>query len=166
MNNDLLQPTQMCPKCNEQLILKQQKRNRDELGSRCFKSGCLKYGTWVQIRRNSFFECTIADLKQLLKSIYYWFTGLQQYEILNFVTIKKTCLQSLKKRLIKKINLFYDINPIKLGGPGIVVQVDETMINHKVKAHRERTPVCQQQTEALNFQEPLSHILKIKMLLS
>ena len=53
-------------------------------------------------------------------AIYYWSTGLQQYEILKLVMIKKSCLQSLKNKLI--------------------VQVDETMLNHKVKAHRGRTP--------------------------
>lgn len=28
-------------------------------------------------------------------------------------------------------------------GPGIIVQVDETMLNHKVKAHRGRGPINQ-----------------------
>jgi len=31
---------------------------------------------------------------------------------------------------------YFDNNPIRLGGPGIVVQVDETKINFNVKSHR------------------------------
>ena len=35
-----------------------------------------------------------------------------------------------------KFSNYYEQNPIKFGGSGLVVQVDETMLNHKVKEHR------------------------------
>ena len=60
MINNLLEAS------NEPLVLKPTKRNHDELGWRCFKSGCLKYITWILIRKHSFFQATVADLKQLL----------------------------------------------------------------------------------------------------
>jgi len=69
MINNLIEPSKLCEKCNENLLLKQTDRNRDQLGWRCFKNGCLKYGIWVQIRKNLFFDGTVADLMQLLKAI-------------------------------------------------------------------------------------------------
>jgi len=44
----------------------------------------------------------------------------------------------LRKFLIMKITIYFARNPIKLGGPNIVVQVDEIKLNHNVKAHRGR----------------------------
>ena len=44
----------------------------------------------------------------------------------------------LKKFLIMKIKIYFARNPIKLGGPNIVVQVNEMKLNHNVKAHRGR----------------------------
>ncbi|KRH91767.1 hypothetical protein M153_267930003, partial [Pseudoloma neurophilia] len=39
-----------------------------------------------------------------------------------------------------QIKLFFQQNKIKLGGPGVIDHCDETMLNHKVKAHRSRAP--------------------------
>lgn len=33
-----------------------------------------------------------------------------------------------------------DFSSKKLGGPGFVVQIDETMLNYKAKSHRGRSP--------------------------
>jgi len=49
MTNNLLEALKKCEACNEPLVLKPTKRNHDELGWRCFKSGCLKYATWILI---------------------------------------------------------------------------------------------------------------------
>ena len=42
----------------------------------------------------------------------------------------------LRKVLIKKIQMYCARNPIKPGGPNIILQVDEMKLNHNVKAHR------------------------------
>jgi hypothetical protein len=46
------------------------------------------------------------------------------------------------KKIIQKIlNLVrFDFSDDKLGGPNMIVQIDETALNHSVKAHRGRAP--------------------------
>lgn len=46
------------------------------------------------------------------------------------------------KILNKLVGLMPDTNFLenKLGGPGFVVQIDETMLNYKCKSHRGRNP--------------------------
>ena len=36
---------------------------------------------------------------------------------------------------------FVENNPIRLGGPHVIVQIDETKLNHNVKSHRGRGPI-------------------------
>jgi hypothetical protein len=42
--------------------------------------------------------------------------------------------------LIGRIENYFSNFPIQLGGPGVIVQCDETMLNYKVKNHRGRGP--------------------------
>ncbi|KCZ80575.1 hypothetical protein H312_02032, partial [Anncaliia algerae PRA339] len=54
-------------------------------------------------------------------------------------------------KVILKISENNLINPIKLGGFGILIEIDETMMNFKVKSHRGRSP--SNKTDALCFVE-------------
>jgi len=58
----------------------------------------------------------------------------QEYKIYAPVYIR------FRRFLIKKIQIYWARNPIKLGGPNIIVQVDEMKFNHNVKAHRGHAP--------------------------
>lgn len=140
MDNSLLQKSPNCMSCNEALNMKETKRNKDGLGWRCYNKLCLKYGQWVSIRVGSFFANFSLDLQEILKAIYFWSTSSLQSDILKHVDINKNVLTKLKSLLIAEIRNYYSRNPIILGGPGKIVQIDETMLNHKIKAHRGRGP--------------------------
>jgi transposase-like protein len=53
--------------------------------------------------------------------------------------------------LIGRIESYFSNFPIQLGGPGIIVKCDETMLNYKVKSHRGHGP--REQVWALLFVE-------------
>ncbi|KCZ76675.1 hypothetical protein H311_02322 [Anncaliia algerae PRA109] len=59
---------------------------------------------------------------------------------MRFVDIGRNTLSVFRKLLLSKIDTYFINNPIMLGGVGSIVNIDETMINHKVKAHRGRAP--------------------------
>ena len=74
---------------------------------------------------------------------------MKQVDILKYVNLMAKVIYKLRQNLIQKVQLYFDENPIILGGPGVLVQIDETMLNHKVKAHRGRSP--KEQTWALGM---------------
>jgi hypothetical protein len=47
----------------------------------------------------------------------------------------------------------------KLGGPGCIVQIDETMLNYKCKSHRGRSPL--NKTDSLEIVEVRNHITRV-----
>jgi hypothetical protein len=59
---------------------------------------------------------------------------------------------------INKIKNALIFNPIKLGGIGCTVNIDETMLNYKCKSHRGRNP--SNKTDSLCIIELDGHITK------
>ena len=65
---------------------------------------------------------------------------MQLADIIKYVNISKSSILKIKSKLLIKIKRYYHINPILLGGPDKIVQIDETMLNHLVTAHSGRSP--------------------------
>ncbi|KAG0442085.1 hypothetical protein DMUE_0554 [Dictyocoela muelleri] len=61
-------------------------------------------------------------------------------KITQFSGISKNIVSKIKKAFITTIIKYFDENLIHLGGEGRVVHIDETMLNHTVRAHRGRSP--------------------------
>ena len=70
-----------------------------------------------------------------------WSRNLTFVEIRKSVQISAPVYIRLRKYFIVKINDYYLRNPVKLGGPHCIVQIDETKLNHNVKSHRGRGPI-------------------------
>jgi hypothetical protein len=47
--------------------------------------------------------------------------------------IVRPILEKFRSVLLAKIQMYFSNNPIRLGGQGVFVHCDETMLNHKVK---------------------------------
>ena len=58
---------------------------------------------------------------------------MQFSDILKYVNVSASVLKKFKQLLVIKIKAYMQNNPLLLGGPGKIVQVDETMLNFKVK---------------------------------
>ncbi|KAG0442131.1 hypothetical protein DMUE_0512 [Dictyocoela muelleri] len=52
---------------------------------------------------------------------------------------RKNMLINIKKSFLTVIRWHFKNNPIQLGGPDSIVQVDKTMLNHNVRTHRVRS---------------------------
>lgn len=133
----------ICPHCEVIMHLKPSNDNIDGLAWRCMNYKCRKYETSFSIRNGSWLGKYKISAKTIYKIILYWSNGLIQRNILRFVNIGRNTLSILRKFIISRISKYFENNPIQLGGVGTVVNVDETMINHKVKSHRGRSPRAQ-----------------------
>ena len=80
---------------------------------------------------------------QVLEAIIYFSLKLPLKAIVKLTLLSKNTIYKIREFLIEKIIKFYINNPIKLGGPGAIINIDETMLNHKIKAHRGRVPTEQ-----------------------
>ena len=78
-----------------------------------------------------------------MKVLIAWSKVRLQSEIRQDVEISKTGLAKIRILFIKTIEDYFRRNPIILGHPGAIVQVDEIMVNHEIKAHRDRGPRMQ-----------------------
>lgn len=131
---------QCCKYCGILMILKECKDSNDNYNWRCLNYGCKKYQTTCSIRNGSWMSNITICPKQILKIILYWAFGINQKDTLILVSVSKPTFRKIKKFIINSIESYFIENPIILGGPGVIVQADETMLNYKVKSHRGRGP--------------------------
>ncbi|KAG0439592.1 hypothetical protein DMUE_2325 [Dictyocoela muelleri] len=89
----------------------------------------------LNIRHNSFFSSFKVEISILLEVIYYISKELRNFEIMHASIVKRITLLRIRALINKRTNLFFDSNPIRLGGPGAIVQVDKTKLNFNVKNH-------------------------------
>jgi hypothetical protein len=131
------------PLCFTTTCLKIATRRIDRVEWRCMNYKCRFYLSNYSIRTGSWIEQFNISSRVLYKIIIYWSSGLNQKNILRFIGVGRNTLSKFRRLIINRIKTYFERNPISLGGVGIVVQIDETMINHKIKAHRRRTPNIQ-----------------------
>jgi len=132
---------QSCSYCYTPMTFKIVSSTTDGCVFRCTNTSCLKYETTKSIRTHSWISNFKIPIKEIIKSIYLWSCGRLYTEIKQECRISAPVFIRLRKLLINKIQTFWSRNPIKLGGPNIIVQVDEMKLNHNVKAHRGRTSI-------------------------
>lgn len=140
INRKLLKDIEFCSICNETLHLKKCSDGWLNLERRCMNKFCSRYKISISIRCDSCFENITIDAKKFLKILCYWSQGLNQSKIIKFVQVSRPTIGKIRKIFIERIKIYYQRNPIRLGGPGVIVNCDEVMINHKVKSHRGRGP--------------------------
>lgn len=113
-------------------------RNCDSIAYRCMNTMCSKYGTFFSIRINSFFHYFKIDLKDCLKIVWKWHNGQKQVNILAEVNISPSLLCKFFKILRGCCKKYFNFNPIILGGPNVICEVDESLFRYKPKFYRGR----------------------------
>lgn len=132
--------------CNTFMSLVTASKYIDGFAWRCSKPGCINYTKRVSVRVDSHFSSFGISMKTLLKVLLRYSAGQQQSLIVSTIKISNPTY----KKLISKVVKLMDENnkqQLKLGGPGKVVQIDETMMNYKCKSHRGRSAL--NRTDAL-----------------
>jgi hypothetical protein len=113
----------------------------DKYSFRCCNRTCQKFKTHRSIRANSFLEDFNIPLKKFLHFLYLYTSEVEVSKITKLVEISISQTYKLVSKLRLKINSHFEAFPIVLGGPGIVVQIDESKFNFNVKANRGHAPV-------------------------
>lgn len=112
----------------------------DGFAFKCLEKCCAKYKTSLSIRTNSFLRNYSVDLRKFLHFVYLYSLETSQKNICEVVGLSESLVYKLIKDLQHACFIYFKLNPIKLGGPGVVLQIDESKFNHNVKSHRGRSP--------------------------
>jgi len=124
--NKFLQKNRVCPTCHVQRRLNASKDHKGGYGARCPKRKKFK-----KITTNSFFDQTRLTFQQIFTMMLLWIAGVPQKE--------KGLVMNLSSQHTKVnyFQLFRDVcshhllqtpGLFQFGGPGVVVQIDESVI--------------------------------------
>ena len=136
----ILKSQQTCSVCGSRMSLQtrtKQNGSQDGYTWRCTKTTCR---TMKSIRSGSFFEKSKIPLEKWLLSIHHWASNSKVQLAADAIGISHTSVMQCNKFLCEICSRKLCQVPIVLGGPGVVVQIDESLFSHKVKAHRGRPP--------------------------
>lgn len=130
----------LCSFCGKNMHLKPTKDCKECYNWRCLNGACCHYQTTKSVKTGSFFESFRSSIRSMMIAIHFYAHLERQIDVINQCGLNKGVIKSMKKTLCSKFKSFFSENPIKLGGPGVIVQVDETKLNFNVKSHWGNTP--------------------------
>ena len=136
----LLASTQTCSKCGSMMDFQKQPSVTDRYTWCCLDRSCHTIAT---IRRGSFFEESKISLdKWLLLLLHHWATNdkIATCTTAGAVGVSRVSVMQVNKFFREICSTKVLQNPIVLGNPGVVVEIDESLFSHKVKAHRGHPP--------------------------
>lgn len=141
IENMLIYDRIRCIYCQQ--MMKLNSFNKSELGYnwRCLNGNCSFNLTTLSALHCSFFHNSSISVKKNLKIIYYLCKKIKLSDISEFVGVSRNTIGKIKKNITDIINNYFLKTPIRLGGNNKCVQIDETKLNHNVKAHRGRSTV-------------------------
>ena len=129
-NKHLIASSAICPSCSSSMEWKIRANVKDGYTWRCKNPACRKM---LSIRHDSFFEKSKLSLRTWLHTLYLW----------DVDTPNKTTAQALgisERVTVDAYNFIHDVcswkllqTPIKLGGPGKIIQINESLFKHKPK---------------------------------
>lgn len=124
-----------CVKCGESMKWVKCCDRKDGFKWVCHGRSGLKRCGELSIRKDSWFEASNMTLHEIIKFIYWWCSGLEQWQIREQMCLASNTVVDWENfcREICKVVIMKE--SCKLGGPGKVVQIDESKIG-KRKYHR------------------------------
>ncbi|KCZ79748.1 hypothetical protein H312_02861 [Anncaliia algerae PRA339] len=158
MEINLLKRNYQCKTCNVSSKLVKFSKNIDKHAWRCLNPSCRNYKNYFSMRKESFFINFKLSLKDVLKVVIRYACKQQMISIKKSVEFSEKTVQSIINKLVLLMPVT-DFSFNKLGGPGLIVQVDETMLNYKVKSHRGRAST--NKTDALCIVETKDKITRV-----
>lgn len=117
------------------MALKKRATVQDGYAWRCAEIACQR---WVSIRRNSFFYGSHISLVKWLHVIYFWSHDDSNHRIQHMSGLSNNTVGKMLKSLRSVCSNKIATNLIRIGGPGHIVEIDESKFGHKQKYHRGR----------------------------
>ncbi|KCZ77079.1 hypothetical protein H311_01914 [Anncaliia algerae PRA109] len=157
MQNSFIKKEVRCSFCNVFMILAKYKKNQDGVAWRCINSDCAYFKEYFSIRISSFFEGFTCEISFILRVLIKYLTRQQISSITLFFRRNKSLILKIIKMFKERIPET-DFSSNKLGGPGAIVQIDETMLNYKCKSHRGRS--SENKTDSISIVECTNGIVR------
>ncbi|KAG0440321.1 hypothetical protein DMUE_1829 [Dictyocoela muelleri] len=134
----ILRGLMYCNGCNKLMKTANYKRNIDRLAWRCYRKSCSEFLKYVSVRKNSIFSDFKISLGDCILICYWFFCGFRKKDLIKEFGIKKDVILKMYMKLRERISRDLEENPIRLGGNGVICQIDESMFHYKQKYHRGR----------------------------
>lgn len=139
MDMRFIQNEVTCNKCGRPLSLAKYSKSVEKYAWRCYANQCPSKKNYISLRRNSFFENLKTPIQTILRVVLRYGTRTPAHIIKRQLDLTEKTIDKIIAKL-KSLIKPPDFSSFKLGGPNKTVQVDETMLNHSIKAHRGRSP--------------------------
>jgi len=120
------------------MVEREYQRVSDKVTWRCPPKNCR---TTTSIRKGSFFERSGLPLDKLIDLIYYWSLELPHAAIQNELQVDKQTVTDWANFLREVCSTELVRNPVRLGGPGHTVAVDETCVAKRKPGNQQGRPV-------------------------
>ena len=117
-----------CDACGYRMNLIRSEKYGDGYCFKCFGNACNKEKS---IRYGSFFSKSKLSMEIIFKFIYMWTQDFSGPNILNDVKVNKNTMGDFKRFIREKIVVFYETSTRKIGGPGKIVEIDETLVSKR-----------------------------------
>ena len=137
-HNGLLAVHMACPKCNGQMEESEYQRVTDRVTWRCKPKNCR---TIASIRKGSFFESAHLPLSTLIDMVYYWSIEMPHATIQCELGVDDKTVTDWANFLREVCSQELVHNPVRLGGPGHTVAVDETLVAKRKPGNQQGRPV-------------------------
>ena len=134
-NEGLLKRNLQCIACGSFLTLTAM-NDRDKMGWRCLNYGCDKKNHTVSVRIQSFFSGSKLTLKDQVLLVLFWSETISNQKASRLLKISRKTVTKLFQKFRNLTSQHFQMHPIQLGGPGIIVQIDESVFSTKAKYHR------------------------------
>ena len=132
-----------CPHCMTDMKERVKKDVIDGASWVCYNTRCPKPLTTVSIRHCSFFAKFRLSLADVWTTILMWSEDESVSKVVNSYGLDRKTVRKVYNELRDAIAGHLESDPIRLGGPGIVCQIDESLMCHKQKYHRGRVARAQ-----------------------
>jgi len=129
-----------CSCCEEYMRLRQSAKTCDGFVWECISPSCQKRRTTLSVRQGSVFSGSKKSLFRLFKLLFLWAKEVPIHKAVEFVGIGRKAAGEMYSRLRDTVVLRTSEEPVRLGGYGIICQIDESLFSHKQKNHVGRVP--------------------------
>ncbi|KCZ79527.1 hypothetical protein H312_03085, partial [Anncaliia algerae PRA339] len=138
-SRNLLKREVTCGYCSELMTEKILRNHVDGISWVCSNNSCNKRRTTCSIRKDSFFSFFRLSLADIWTLVIMWCEDIQIIEVQRRYGINRKTIGLVYNKLRELASNYFDLDPIRLGGPGIICQVDESLFCHKQKFGKGRT---------------------------
>lgn len=135
MRTGLLKCNIVCKACSCMQKLVKANKNIDCFAWRCMQTNCSKYKVYSSIRKNSIFSDLKISFHFIIQILWRWNLETTNEHIMDEIPVSSDTLIKFFKKLRNCCRLFNLNNPLRLGGEGIICQLDESLFRHKPKYH-------------------------------